>query len=158
MRSSRARAHRPVTSSRSGTAPVLGAARGCARRDVRFRQLVTAGVTAFFVALEDLLRTLHVEESPRAARTAVHPAVERAQVEALGGRFWRVVLRCGSMERSDVPAALAGADLQGLRVPMFEAGWFLSRNAVGAADVLTWGRDAVRHPAATEGVLAFGRA
>jgi KUP system potassium uptake protein len=135
----------------------------------RGRALMLGTLRRGGVALEDFLVTLHVDEIPRAARTAVYPvadpatvprallhnlkhnqvlhetnviltvefasrpwvpAAERAQVEALGRGFWRVVLRYGFMERPDVPAALAGADLQGLRVPMFETSWFLSREAV----------------------------
>ena len=58
------------------------------------------------------------------------PAGERARVEPLGRGFWRVLLRYGFMETPDVPAALATADLKGLRVPLFETTWFLSREAV----------------------------
>ncbi|MFN9775469.1 MAG: KUP/HAK/KT family potassium transporter [Burkholderiales bacterium] len=109
----------------------------------RGRALMLGTLRRGGVALEDFLVTLHVDEIPRAARTAVYPvadpatvprallhnlkhnqvlhetnviltvefasrpwvpAAERAQVEALGRGFWRVVLRYGFMERPDVPA------------------------------------------------------
>ncbi|MEI7447849.1 MAG: KUP/HAK/KT family potassium transporter, partial [Burkholderiales bacterium] len=58
------------------------------------------------------------------------PAAERAEVEPLGRGFWRVTLRYGFMDRPDVPAALGAIAACGLRVPLFETSWFLSRETV----------------------------
>ena len=58
------------------------------------------------------------------------PVGERARVESLGRGFWRVTLRFGFLDRPDVPAALAQVAAQGLRVPLFETSWFLSRDWV----------------------------
>jgi KUP system potassium uptake protein len=58
------------------------------------------------------------------------PMNERLQVEALGHCFWRVTLRFGFMNTPDVPKALALADSHGLRIPLFETTYFLSRETV----------------------------
>jgi KUP system potassium uptake protein len=58
------------------------------------------------------------------------PEAERVQVESLGHGFWRVTLRFGFMNTPDVPQALQLAEQQGLRVPLFESSYFLSRETV----------------------------
>jgi KUP system potassium uptake protein len=58
------------------------------------------------------------------------PASERLQVEHLGGRFWRVSVRYGFMDKPDVPHALLGCESQGLHIPEFETSYFLSRETV----------------------------
>ena len=55
---------------------------------------------------------------------------QRVQVQALGHDFWRVTLHFGFMETPDVPQALKLAEVQGLRVPLFETTYFLSRETV----------------------------
>ncbi len=55
---------------------------------------------------------------------------QRVQVQALGHDFWRVTLHFGFMDTPDVPQALKGAEAQGLRVPLFETTYFLSRETV----------------------------
>ncbi len=55
---------------------------------------------------------------------------QRVQVQALGHDFWRVTLHFGFMDTPDVPQALKGAAAQGLRVPLFETTYFLSRETV----------------------------
>jgi KUP system potassium uptake protein len=58
------------------------------------------------------------------------PAARRADVEDLGRGFWRVVLHFGFMDVPDVPGAIAAVEAKGLRVPLFETSWFLSRETV----------------------------
>ena len=55
---------------------------------------------------------------------------QRVQVQALGHDFWRVTLHFGFMDTPDVPQALKLAEAQGLRVPLFETTYFLSRETV----------------------------
>jgi KUP system potassium uptake protein len=58
------------------------------------------------------------------------PMEERVQVQALGHCFWRVTLNFGFMNTPDVPKALALAESHGLRIPLFETTYFLSRETV----------------------------
>ena len=55
---------------------------------------------------------------------------ERVKVEPLGRGFWRVSLHFGFMNTPDVPKALALTEPHGLRVPVFETSYFLSRETV----------------------------
>ncbi|MDP4301188.1 potassium transporter Kup [Leptothrix discophora] len=55
---------------------------------------------------------------------------DRIEVEPLGHGFWRVTLRYGFMNTPDVPQALTLAASHGLRVPVFETSYFLSRETV----------------------------
>ncbi|MDE2369644.1 MAG: potassium transporter Kup [Burkholderiales bacterium] len=55
---------------------------------------------------------------------------ERAQIEDLGHTFWRVTLTFGFMNTPDVPKALVQCDKRGLRIPVFETTYFLSRETV----------------------------
>jgi KUP system potassium uptake protein len=55
---------------------------------------------------------------------------ERVQVEPLGHGFWRVTLHFGFMNTPDVPKALTLTESHGLRVPVFETSYFLSRETV----------------------------
>ena len=54
----------------------------------------------------------------------------RVQLEALAPGFWRVSLHYGFMDQPDVPAALALCEPKGLRIPVFETSFFLSRETV----------------------------
>ena len=54
----------------------------------------------------------------------------RVEVQPLGHGFWRVTLNFGFMNTPDVPKALALAESQGLRIPVFETSYFLSRESV----------------------------
>ncbi|MBV8504169.1 MAG: potassium transporter Kup [Paucibacter sp.] len=55
---------------------------------------------------------------------------QRVQLEALAPGFWRVTLHYGFMDQPDVPAALALCEPKGLRIPVFETSYFLSRETV----------------------------
>jgi KUP system potassium uptake protein len=55
---------------------------------------------------------------------------ERVTVESLGHGFWRVFVNFGFMNRPDVPEALALTESHGLRIPVFETSYFLSRETV----------------------------
>ena len=58
------------------------------------------------------------------------PETERLHIEPLGERFWRVTVRYGFMDHTDVPRALQGCARQGLNIPEFETSYFLSRETV----------------------------
>jgi KUP system potassium uptake protein len=58
------------------------------------------------------------------------PDSERLQIQSLGDRFWRVSIRYGFMDKTDVPQALQGCTAQGLSIPEFETSYFLSRETV----------------------------
>ncbi|OYT87196.1 MAG: potassium transporter Kup [Burkholderiales bacterium PBB6] len=68
----------------------------------------------------------------RFANTPTVPPERRAEVQSLAPGFWRITLHFGFMETPDVPEALAGCEAQGLRVPLFETSYFLSRESVVA--------------------------
>ena len=55
---------------------------------------------------------------------------ERLEVAALGHGFWRVTLHFGFMQTPDVPQTLTLAESHGLRIPVFETSFFLSRETV----------------------------
>ena len=55
---------------------------------------------------------------------------ERIEVTPLGPGFWLVVLHFGFMDTPDVPKALELAESHGLRIPVFETSFFLSRETV----------------------------
>ena len=54
----------------------------------------------------------------------------RVEVQALSHGFWLLTLNFGFMNTPDVPKALAGVDSHGLRIPLFESSYFLSRETV----------------------------
>jgi len=58
------------------------------------------------------------------------PVAERLSIRALAPGFWQATLHFGFMETPDVPAALAGAEAQGVPMPLFETSYFLSRETV----------------------------
>ena len=58
------------------------------------------------------------------------PMAQRVSVAALGHCFWRVTLRYGFMNTPDVPKALSTVHSHGLRIPVFETTYFLSRETV----------------------------
>ncbi|MCV2351527.1 potassium transporter Kup [Paucibacter sp. Y2R2-4] len=55
---------------------------------------------------------------------------ERVELKQLPGSFWRVTLHFGFMDQPDVPKALALCEAKGLRIPVFETSYFLSRETV----------------------------
>jgi KUP system potassium uptake protein len=55
---------------------------------------------------------------------------DRVQVQPLGRGFWRVALHYGFMQTPDVPKALSLCESHGLKVPLFETSYFLSRETV----------------------------
>jgi len=58
------------------------------------------------------------------------PMDKRVKVEGLGRGFWRVTLYFGFMQTPDVPKALTLTESHGLRIPVFETSYFLSRETV----------------------------
>ena len=68
--------------------------------------------------------TVTVEEVPRIANE------ERAAIEALDDGCWRVTLRFGFIERTDVPQALELCALQALAFDMMQTSFFLSREKI----------------------------
>ncbi len=58
------------------------------------------------------------------------PMARRIEVRPLGHGFWLVVLHFGFMNTPDVPKALELAASHGLRIPVFETTFFLSRETV----------------------------
>ncbi len=58
------------------------------------------------------------------------PDSERVELKSLAPGFWRVVLHYGFMDQPDVPRALALCEPKGLRIPVFETSYFLSRETV----------------------------
>jgi len=58
------------------------------------------------------------------------PEEERVELEQLSPAFWRVALHFGFMDQPDVPQALALCAAKGLRIPVFETSYFLSRETV----------------------------
>ena len=54
----------------------------------------------------------------------------RINIETLGNNFWRVTLEFGFMDVPDVPKALSTCEPSGLRIPLFEASYFLSRETI----------------------------
>jgi len=72
----------------------------------------------------NVILTVRFQEQPWIAPAA------RAEVVALGHDFWRVTLHFGFMDTPDVPKALALCAPLGLRIPVFETSYFLSRETV----------------------------
>jgi KUP system potassium uptake protein len=58
------------------------------------------------------------------------PDDERVELAALAPGFWRVALHFGFMDEPDVPRALGLCAARGLRIPVFETSYFLSRETV----------------------------
>jgi KUP system potassium uptake protein len=56
--------------------------------------------------------------------------VDRLVVQQIGPGFWRATMRFGFMDTPDVPQALTAAERLGLRIPVFETTYFLSRETV----------------------------
>jgi KUP system potassium uptake protein len=68
--------------------------------------------------------TIDVEEVPTV------PREERVAVEALGDGCWRVHLKFGFMERTDVPEALQLCASSGLEIHPMETSFFMSREKI----------------------------
>jgi len=68
--------------------------------------------------------TVEVQDVPY-----VEPS-ERYSVQQLGQGFYRLTLRYGFMEETDVPAALAGTEMCGARFEMMKTSFFLSRQTL----------------------------
>jgi KUP system potassium uptake protein len=62
-------------------------------------------------------------------------AADRAAVKDMGQGFYRLVLRFGFMEETDVPAALSGVSVCGEPFDMMRTSFFLSRQTLIPADV-----------------------
>ena len=72
----------------------------------------------------NLVLTVKVQDVPWV------PSEQRVEIEPLTSDFWRVTLNFGFMQTPDVPHALTLAEAKGLRVPVFETSYFLSRETV----------------------------
>ena len=73
--------------------------------------------------------TVQIEDVP------VVEAAERASVKDFGNGFYRLTLRFGFLEETDVPAALAGVTVCGTPFNMMHTSFFLSRQTLIPADV-----------------------
>ncbi|MGE5236736.1 MAG: potassium transporter Kup [Acidobacteriota bacterium] len=71
-----------------------------------------------------VLLTVVTEEQPRVGKD------ERIEVKELGEGFFRVVLRYGFMETSDVPKALKRIKFKGLEFPPAETTYFLGKETI----------------------------
>ncbi len=58
------------------------------------------------------------------------PDSDRIELRSLAPSFWRVAVHYGFMDQPDVPKALALCEPKGLRIPVFETSYFLSRETV----------------------------
>ena len=76
--------------------------------------------------------TIDVEEVPTV------PREERVSIEELGDGCWRVHLRFGFMERTDVPEALQLCASRGLEFNMMETSFFLSREKIISTAGKAW--------------------
>ncbi len=56
--------------------------------------------------------------------------VQLESLETLAAGFWRITLHYGFMETPDVPLALTRCEALGLRIPVFETSYFISRETV----------------------------
>ena len=72
----------------------------------------------------NVILTVVFHDSPWVAET------DRVELTALAPGFWRVTLHFGFMDQPDVPRALALCESKGLRIPVFETSYFLSRETV----------------------------
>ena len=59
---------------------------------------------------------------------------DRIEVAALGEGFYRMTMRYGFMEETDIPGALAGTELCGAPFEMMKTSFFLSRQTLLASD------------------------
>jgi KUP system potassium uptake protein len=75
----------------------------------------------------NVILNVETEQVPRIARR------DRIVATALGGRFYRIVLRYGFMEQPDVPAAFADCSLDGEGFDMMRTSFFVSRENVCVA-------------------------
>ena len=80
--------------------------------------------------------TIDVEEVPKV------PPEERVSIEALGDGCWRVHLKFGFMEQTDVPEALQLCASHGLDIHTMETSFFMSREKIisvaGAEGMMQW--------------------
>jgi KUP system potassium uptake protein len=72
--------------------------------------------------------TVQVEDVPFVEES------ERIAVEALGEGFFRMTMRYGFMEETDIPGALAGTELCGAPFEIMKTSFFLSRQTLLASD------------------------
>lgn len=76
-----------------------------------------------------IILTVQIAEVPYVAEE------KRAECKTMGDGFYRVVLRYGFLEETDVPAALATVDLCGPPFEMMQTSFFLSRQTLIASKV-----------------------
>jgi len=72
----------------------------------------------------NVILTVVFEELPWVADS------DRVELTQLADDFWRVTLHYGFMDQPDVPRALSLCQAKGLRIPVFETSYFLSRETV----------------------------
>jgi KUP system potassium uptake protein len=78
-------------------------------------------------------QTLHTENVILTVRFHDAPWVadsERLTLESLGKHFWKITLHYGFMESPDVPKALQASESAGLKIPLFQTSYFLSRETI----------------------------
>jgi KUP system potassium uptake protein len=78
-------------------------------------------------------QTLHTENVILTVRFHDAPWVadsERLTLESLGKHFWKISVHYGFMESLDVPNALQASEQAGLKIPLFQTSYFLSRDTI----------------------------
>jgi KUP system potassium uptake protein len=103
-----------------------------------FMASTSAGVPSALLHNIKHNRVLHERVIILTVQIAEMPYVDeenRAQCKTLGEGFYRVILRYGFLEETDVPAALARVDLCGPPFEMMHTSFFLSRQTLIASKV-----------------------
>lgn len=77
-----------------------------------------------------VLHVTNVILTVRFAESPWVPSSERVDLASLGKGFWRLTLHFGFMEVPDVPQALKLCADAGLKMPLFETSYFLSRETI----------------------------
>ncbi len=80
-----------------------------------------------------MLHDRNVILTVKSARVPTVPPDQRAKVERLSDRFWRVELTFGYMETPNVPHVLVDLKQEGLSFSMMDTSFFLSRRNVRAS-------------------------
>ncbi len=78
---------------------------------------------------QTFLVAVHTTETPRVA------AADRATLEGIEPCVTQVILRFGFMEEPDVPAALAAVEVDGARLDVADATYFIGRESVIQGDL-----------------------
>jgi KUP system potassium uptake protein len=73
---------------------------------------------------KNIILTVQFQEIPRV------PEQQRVEVTRLTDEFWRVIIKLGFMDDTDIPGILEDCKLYGLEFSAFESTYFLSRETV----------------------------